>query len=225
MYTEIFRFGMFLLIFFVIIVGVVLITLGQRRVPIQQQKQARGRRIYGGQRHFLPIRVNASGVMPIIFAQSLLIIPTAILGAVYPPIQAVFRSGSFWYITIYVVMIFFFTYFWTSITFNPNDIAKNMKEHGSFVPGIRPGLKTSEHLEYVLNRIALADSAFLCLIAIIPTIFASVLNIEQYITSFLGGTGILIAVGVALDMVQKVESHLLMRHYEGFMKKPTRGRR
>jgi preprotein translocase subunit SecY len=225
MYQEIFRLGMFLAIFFLIVIGVVIITLGQRRVPIQHQKQARGHRIYGGQRNFLPIRVNSSGVMPIIFAQSLLMIPTAIIGAFYHPINSIFRSGSFWYITVYCVLIFFFTYFWTAITLDPVSIAKNMKEHGSFIPGIRPGMKTSEHLEYVLNRITLADATFLSLIAIIPTIFASILGIERYITSFLGGTGILIVVGVALDMVQKVESHLLMRQYEGFMKKPIRGRR
>ncbi|TET35590.1 MAG: preprotein translocase subunit SecY [Planctomycetota bacterium] len=216
----------FIGLFVGIVVCVVMITQGQRKIPIQQQKVARGRRIYGGQRHFLPLRVNAAGVLPIIFAQSIIILPAALLGGLgLRGVADMFQIGTFWYTVVYLAMIGFFTYFWTALTFNPVEIANNLKEHGSFIPGYRPGNQTALHIENILNRITLVGSAFLSFIAIFPQMVAYFFNINQYLSGFLGGTGILIVVGVALDMVQKVEGHLLMRHYEGFMKKTQRGSR
>ncbi|MHC4663931.1 MAG: preprotein translocase subunit SecY [Planctomycetota bacterium] len=215
----------FIGLFVGVVICVVLITQGQRKIPVQQQKVARGRRIYGGQRHFLPLRVNAAGVLPIIFAQSIIILPAALLGGLgLTGVADIFRIGSFWYTIVYLGMIGFFTYFWTALTFNPVELANNLKEHGSFIPGIRPGNQTAMHIERILNRITLVGSTFLAFIAIFPQMVAYFFEIDTYLSGFLGGTGILIVVGVALDMVQKVEGHLLMRHYDGFMKTPQRGR-
>lgn len=225
---EVLKFGGFLVMFVGVCVSVVIMQLGQRRIPIQQQKHTRGRRVYGGQRHYLPLKVNSAGVMPVIFAQSLVILPTALFTALgWRTLVDILSSPSgFWYITLQIFLVFFFTYFWTSLTFNPVEMASNMKEYGSFIPGIRPGRKTADYLEQIMNRITLVGSAFLAAITVLPTIAAGVLNINMMLASFLGGTGILIVVGVALDIVQKVESHLLMRHYEGFMKSGrTKGRR
>jgi preprotein translocase subunit SecY len=223
-----------LALFFAVIVGVIFVTRGQRRIPFQQAKQTRGRRVYGGMKHYLPLGVNAAGVLPIIFAQSLLMFPSMFLN---PLAQAEIRSdfwrgvitllndslqiGSFIYTMIYIVLIFFFCYFWTAIQFNPTEMADNLKEHGSFIPGIRPGKRTAEHLERIMNRITLPGAAFLALIAIMPSIAARVLGVPQFITAFYGGTTLLIIVGVALDLVRQIESELLMRHYEGL----TRGGR
>lgn len=225
---EVVRFLVFCALFVGVTVAVVIMQLGQRRIPIQQQKHTRGRRVYGGQRHYLPLKVNSAGVMPVIFAQSLIILPTAIFSAFgFRWLTNILQSPyGFWYITLEIFLVFFFTYFWTSLTFNPVEMAANMKEYGSFIPGIRPGRKTSEYLEHIMTRITLVGSAFLAAITILPTIVAGTLGIELMLASFLGGTGILIVVGVALDVVQKIESHLLMRHYEGFMKSgKVKGRR
>jgi preprotein translocase subunit SecY len=223
---EAFKAAAFLALYVGVVVGVVLITQGQRRITVQQAKQARGRRIYGGMRYYLPLRVNQGGVMPVIFAQSLLILPVGFLGSIpgLSVIQRIFSIGSFWYIFVYVIMIIFFEYFWTALTFNPTDMAEQLKERGNFIPGIRPGRNTAEMLEYITNRIALAGGTFLCFIALFPQIASSALGIPHSISAFLGGTGILIVVGVALELVQTVESQLLMRHYEGFMRTPMRGR-
>ncbi len=212
-----------------IIGGIVYITQGQRRIPVQQARHTRGRKVYGGQKHYLPLKVNQAGVMPIIFAQSLLIFPSAILQGV----QARFDTGgvAYWitsrlgdilrggviYTILYVLLIAFFCYFWTAIQFNPREMANNMKEYGSFIPGIRPGKRTTEYLENIMGKITLAGAAFLALIAILPSIVSGGLNISKAIAGFYGGTGLLIVVGVALDLVQKVESHLLMRQYGGFI--------
>lgn len=217
--------GMFL----IIVTGVVYITQGQRRIPVQQAKHTRGRKVYGGQKHFLPLRVNQAGVMPIIFAQSLLIFPAAITGG----LQVRFEPGTFWYwitsrltemfqggftyVAMYVVLIAFFCYFWTAIQFNPKEMASNMKDYGSFIPGIRPGHRTAEYLEGVMSRITLAGASFLAVIAILPMLITSGFEINRSVASFYGGTGLLICVGVALDLVQKIESHLIMRHYSGFL--------
>ena len=226
---------LFLIVSFVAVVwAIIYITQGQRRIPFQQAKQMRGRRVYGGMKHYLPLQVNAAGVIPIIFAQSLLMFPVA--GA--QAIQSATRGEGFWgglssglvrmltpasfgYTIIYVALIFFFCYFWTAITFNPTDMAKNLQEHGSFIPGIRPGRRTAEYLERVMSRITLPGAASLALIAILPTLMGSALNIPAGVTRFFGGTSILIVVGVALDLVKKIEAQLLVRHYDGF----TRGRR
>lgn len=221
------KFVAFLVVFAAVVVAVVLMQQSQRRIPIQQQKHTRGRRVYGGQLHYLPFRINAAGVMPVIFADSLLMLPAIVLGAIGLDFQfSLIQGQGFWSVTLTIILVYFFTYFWISLQFNPVEIADNMKEHGSFVPGIRPGRKTGEYLETVMNRITMVGAAFLCAVTILPTIVSGFMGIGIFMASFLGGTGILIVVGVALDVVQKVESHLLMRHYEGFIKQGRiRGRR
>ncbi len=232
--------ALLLVVFFLaIVVGVIFITQGQRRIPIQQAKHTRGRRVYGGQRHFLPLRVNQAGVMPIIFAQSILIFPAAIADGirnhadkdsfVYSFASAVadsLRAGEFVYTLCYIGFIFLFCYFWTAITFNPTDMADNMKDHGSFIPGIRPGRRTAEYLENILTRITLPGAAFLAAIALIPQIVATQLRVGYTVAAFYGGTTLLIVVGVCLDLVQRIESHLIMRHRGGFLSTGRiRGRR
>ncbi len=219
-----------LALFFAVVAAVVFITKGQRRIPVQQQRAVKGRRVYGGQRQYMPIRVNAAGVLPIIFAQSLVLIPAAFLSnfalqggdnfffiALYRIARA-FHSGGFVYVVAFVGLIFFFTYFWTTLMFNPVEIAGNMKEYGSFIPGIRPGKFTAEYLDRIIKRITLAGAAFLCAVALVPRIVATYLEMDYFVTHFLGGTTILIVVGVALDLVDKIEAQLLVRQYEGFMR-------
>ena len=198
---------------------VVYITRGQRRIPIQQAKLTRGRKVVGGSRHYLPLRVNQAGVMPIIFAGALFIVPN-VLGNLpgMTWFAEVFQSAGFVYITLYTALIFFFSFFWTRLMFQPEEIANNLKEYGSFIPGIRPGKATSDYLSFVLDRITLAGASFLAVIAIIPTIVTANMHVPFMVSYFLGGTSILIVVGVALDVVDKLNSHLLMRNYEGFMK-------
>jgi preprotein translocase subunit SecY len=179
----------------------------------------------------MPIKVNAAGVLPIIFAQSLVVIPSTFLSAfafnragdniffnLLFKVAEAFSRGQFFYLVAFVGMIFFFTYFWTTLMFNPVEIAGNMKEYGSFIPGIRPGKFTAEYLERVIKRITLAGAAFLCAVALVPQVVAGALEIDYFIAYFLGGTGILIVVGVALDLVDKIEAQLLVRQYEGFMR-------
>ena len=236
------KFGIFALAFLVIsfvavVVGIIFITQGQRRVPFQQAKQTRGRRVYGGLRHYLPLQVNAANVIPIIFAQSLLMFPTGAAtflasktgGGVSPfwhgfanTVMDALRQGTFAYTLIYVGLIFFFCYFWTAITFNPTDMAKNLQEHGSFIPGIRPGRRTAAYLERVMSRITLPGAASLALIAIMPALMGRAMRLDWRITQFFGGTTILIVVGVALDLVRKIESQLLVRHYDGFTRRKRR---
>ncbi len=222
----------FLLVAFAVVVaGVVLITQGQRRIPTQQAKHTRGRRVYGGQRQYLPFRVNHAGVMPVIFASTLLMFPRMMFQPLGNIGWAKWMSGTFFgyaswsYVLCYIALIFFFSYFWTSLMFKPKDLADNLKDYGSFIPGIRPGRKTAEYLEYIMIRITLAGAAFLAIIAIIPQLMGSGTKLS-ILAGFYGGTSILIVVGVALDLVEKIESHLMMRHYEGFMRKGRiRGRR
>jgi len=216
-----------LVLFFVIVVCVVYITKGMRKIPVQYAKLTRGRRVYGGQRHFLPIKVNQSGVMPVIFASALLSFPMLVGQATgWEGLQNAMQPGSWFYVVFNTVLIFFFTFFWTSLMFNPVEMSKNMKEYGSFVPGIRPGKKTAEFLQKVMSRISLADATFLSAIAVIPQWIASSLSSEvsPQIYYFLGGTSILIVVSVALDMVDKLNSALLMRSYDGFMGGGSAGR-
>ncbi len=210
-----------LLLFFLIVVVVVYISKGTRKIPVQYAKLTRGRKVYGGQRHFLPIKVNQAGVMPVIFASALLSFPALIGQAVnWAWLENAFRVGSWWNTSLNVVLIFFFSYFWTSLMFNPVEMAKNMKESGSFVPGIRPGKKTAEFLQKVMTRITLAGATFLAVIAIVPQWLATVLSEKTppNIAYFLGGTSILIVVSVALDLVDKLNSALMMRSYEGFLR-------
>ncbi len=216
-----------LAIYIVVVISIVLTTQAQRRIPVQHAKHTRGRRQYGGQRNYLPLRVNQAGVMPVIFASSIMILPAMIARAIgWAPLQEAFARQGFIFSIFYIVLVVFFTYFWTALFFQPSEMSNQLKEHGSFVPGIRPGKRTAEYLEFIMNRIALVGASYLCLVALMPDIVAGAMGVERTVTRFLGGTGILIVVGVGLDMMQKIESHLLMRSYEGFMKKGrVRGRR
>jgi len=237
------RFGIetvaFLLVSFVFVVaGAIIITQGQRRIPVQQAKHTRGRRVYGGNKTYLPLRVNHGGVMPIIFASALMIFPSMLVGYMaklaYPagmsePAWPVWLAGSvafldrnlhergYLYITLYVGMIYFFAYFWTTVQFQPKEMATQLRDHGSFIPGLRPGPRTAEYLEVVMERITYVGAGFLALIAIIPTIISSWLGVSPNVSNFLGGTGLLITVSVILDMVQRIEANLMMRNYQGFL--------
>jgi len=215
---------------FFIIAGVVLVTQGTRKIPVQYAKRVVGRKVYGGVTQYIPLRVNTAGVMPIIFAQSIMFIPTTVL-SFFPDndfLQMVagwFQYQSPIYSTIYALMIIFFTYFYTAIAFNPKDVADNMKKQGGFIPGIRPGKQTSEFIDNILTKITLPGSIFLAIIAILPA-FVGAWGVSGNFAQFFGGTSLLIIVGVALDTLQQIESHLLMRHYDGFMKSgKIKGRR
>lgn len=213
-----------------IIAGVVLVTQGTRRIPVQYAKRVVGRKVYGGVTQYIPLRVNTAGVMPIIFAQSIMFIPNTVL-SFFPDnefLQSL--SGYFIYTSpvysfIYALMIIFFTYFYTAIAFNPKDVADNMKKQGGFIPGIRPGKQTSDFIDNILTKITLPGSFFLAIVAILPA-FVSTWGVSGQFAQFFGGTSLLIIVGVALDTLNQIESHLLMRHYDGFMKSgKIRGRR
>ncbi len=208
---------------FGIIALIILITQGARRIPVQYAKRQVGRKVYGGTTQYIPLRINTAGVMPIIFAQSLMFIPNTIL-SFFPQSQFIitiarlFSHDSYFYALIYGMMIVFFTYFYTAIIFNPKDIADNMKKQGGFIPGIRPGQHTVEYVDGILTRITLPGSIFLAIIAVLPTFMTNIFGLSMGFASFFGGTSLLIMVGVALDTLQQIESHLLMRHYDGFMK-------
>ncbi|MFO0896531.1 MAG: preprotein translocase subunit SecY [Pirellulales bacterium] len=215
-------------LFVAVVAGVVFITQGQRRIPTQSAKHVRGRRVFGGTREYLPLRVNQAGVMPIIFASSLLMFPQMIFRALnssYPNEvfnqldQSFQRGSSYFYNVLYVALIYFFCYFWTAITFNPTEVAENLKNYGAFIPGYRPGKRTADYLEKVMARITYVGAGFLALVAVLPTIVSSALNVSPMIASFYGGTGLLIAVSVAFDLVQKIDSHLVMREYSGLLEK------
>lgn len=226
--TGIDRLLILALVFVFVVVWVIAITQGQRRIPIQSAKHVRGRKVSGGQRQSLPLRVNQAGVMPIIFASSLLMFPyfvfhwlsqmwtgstfLAMLDEAFQPM-----SRGFVYTISYVVLIYFFCYFWTAITFNPKDMAENLKDYGSFIPGYRPGARTAAYLEAVMVRITYVGAAFLSLVAIIPTLVSTWLGVDFLVASFYGGTGLLIVVSVVLDLVNKIDSHLVMRNYSGLL--------
>ncbi|WP_428386306.1 preprotein translocase subunit SecY [Mucisphaera sp.] len=245
----------FLLVSFVVVVaGAIVITQAQRRIPVQQAKHTRGRKVYGGQRSYLPLRVNHGGVMPIIFASSLMIFPTILL----PPIenylipaqtaaapgqtlttwqtignvinQVWFHLSSdfishtgYLYTLSFIGLIFFFAYFWTTVQFQPKEMATQLRDGGSFIPGLRPGPRTAEYLETVMERITYVGAGFLAVIAVIPTVVAGLFDIPFIVTQYLGGTGLLIVVSVMLDFVQRIEATLLMRNYEGFLSQPGSG--
>ncbi|MEM6673274.1 MAG: preprotein translocase subunit SecY [Planctomycetota bacterium] len=206
-----------LLVWAVTIFVVVFMHKGARRIPIQYARLQRGRRVYGGQRHFLPLKVNMAGVMPIIFASVLFVIPGILfqwIGWDYG--QRLFQDQTgFVYTTIYLVLIFSFCFFWNRLMFQPEEIAKNLREHGSFIPGIRPGAKTAEYLSNVLTRITLAGAAFLAVVAVLPNFITKNSNLTMEMRYFLGGTSVLIVVGVALELVDKLQAQLVMKAYEG----------
>ncbi|MGA8264344.1 MAG: preprotein translocase subunit SecY [Ignavibacteriaceae bacterium] len=205
-----------------IIAGVVLVTQGTRRIPVQYAKRVVGRKVYGGVTQYIPLRVNTAGVMPIIFAQSIMFIPATVI-QFFPNndfLQGLMRYFDYTspvYSFIYALMIVFFTYFYTAIAFNPKDVADNMKKQGGFIPGVRPGKQTSEFIDNILTKITLPGSIFLAIVAILPA-FVSGYGVSRQFAQFFGGTSLLIIVGVALDTLQQIESHLVMRHYDGFMK-------
>ena len=207
-----------------VVFGVVFIYKGQRRIPMQSAKHVRGRRVYGGTRNFLPLRVNQAGVMPIIFASSLLLFPALFFGWLANALGSDFlrslqnslASGpAFMHNLLYVLLIYFFCYFWTAVTFNPKDMADNLKQWVSFIPGYRPGRRTADYLEKVMARITYVGAAFLAVVAVAPTVVSSSATIDPTLASFYGGTSLLIAVSVAVDLVQKIDSHLVMRNYKG----------
>jgi len=214
--------------FIAVVAGAVVITQGQRRIPIQQAKHTRGRRVYGGQRMYLPLRVNHGGVMPIIFASSLMMFPSIFIGWMWSAAGAEASGFWFWlnrnfemnaylYIVAFIGLIYFFAYFWTTVQFQPTEMAKNLRNNGSFIPGMRPGPRTAEYLETVMERITYVGAGFLAIIAVIPMVVSGAWGIHYQVSAFLGGTGLLICVSVMLDLVQRIEAQLMMRNYQGFL--------
>lgn len=220
-------FVVFLVVMMVAVVAVIIfIERGQRKIPIQYAKRVVGRKVYGGQSTHLPLKINTSGVIPPIFASSIIMFPATVAGFIAIPwVQGVARQlspGTILYTLLYVGMIFFFSYFYTAVIFNPVDIADNLKKYGGYIPGIRPGQKTSEYIYRVLTRLTFVGAIYLAIICIIPEILIKRFNVPFYF----GGTSLLIVVGVALDTISQIESHLVTRSYEGFLRKGRiRGRR
>jgi preprotein translocase subunit SecY len=221
-----------LMVFFLIavIIGVTLISQGQRRIPVQYARRAGSTSTAVGQGTFIPLKVDTAGIIAIIFAQSIILFPATISSFLPHSGLQQFASwiqrGHLTYYVIYAALIIFFCYFYTAIVFNPADVAENLKKHGGFVPGIRPGKETADYLDYVLTRITMVGSLFICVIAVMPDSMMASFKVPYLVASFFGGTGVLITVGVMLDTMKQIESHLQMHHYEGFMKSGhLRGRR
>jgi preprotein translocase subunit SecY len=220
-----------------VIAGVIAITQAQRKVPVQYAQRAVGRKVFAGTTSFMPLRVNYSGVMPIIFAQAILMFPQKIflflgqtLTGTHSPgakfiadvcvrIARLLAEGAFVYITLYGLMILFFSYFWVATQFNELQIADDLKKNGGYIPGVRPGQATSDYLHNAMSRITLAGAIFLTVIAVIPILLTREMTIPYQVATFFGGTSMLILVGVLLDTMRQMETHLLMRHYDGFLKK------
>ncbi len=226
-----------------VIAGVIAITQAQRKIPVQYAQRAVGRKVYAGGTSFMPLRVNYAGVMPIIFAQAILMFPqkfflfvgqtfsgahnqgAKLIGDICHTIALKLAEGAFWYLLLYSLMILFFSYFWVATQFNELQIADDLKKNGGYIPGVRPGQATSEYLHNAMSRITLAGAIFLTVIAVIPILLSRALNIPYAVATFFGGTSMLIMVGVLLDTMRQMETHLLMRHYDGFLKKgKLRGR-
>ncbi len=205
-----------------VIFAITLITQGQRRIPVQYARRIVGRKVYGGQSTYIPLKVDTAGIIAIIFAQSILLFPATLASFVphegLQSFASFFMRGHAAYYILYGLLIIFFCYFYTAIVFNPVDVAENMKKHGGFIPGVRPGVPTADFLDFVMTRITLAGAFFMCVIAVMPDAIMSAFKVPFLVASFFGGTGILIIVGVMLDTVKQMESQLLMRHYDGFMK-------
>ena len=202
-----------------VIVGVIAMQEGERRVPVQYAKRIVGRKVYGGQSTHIPIKVNAAGVIPVIFAMSILLFPSTLAGffpnsKVMTSIAEFLKPSGWLYAVIYALFIVFFTYFYTAVTFNPVEVADNMKKYGGFIPGLRPGRPTAEYINRIMNRITLVGALFLASIALLPYFMTAISGIN---ISF-GGTALLIVVGVALETMKAVEAQMLMRHYQGFLK-------
>jgi preprotein translocase subunit SecY len=219
---KLFVFGALVAMMVLVTAAVVIMQEGQRKIPVQYAKRVVGRRIYGGQSTHIPLRVNTAGVIPVIFASSIILFPATLTRFIPHPwmqvISDALSPGRFTYTILYAGFIIFFTYFYTAIVFNPIDLADNMKKYGGFIPGVRPGKKTAEYIDRTLTRITLPGAVFLALISILPDLLILWFNVPFYF----GGTSLLIVVGVALDTVRQMESHLLMRHYEGFLRRKPR---
>ncbi|HEY0983941.1 preprotein translocase subunit SecY [Schlesneria sp. T3-172] len=225
------RLILLVVVFFGVVWWVVLITQATRKIPVQSAKHVRGNKVYGGRVDHLPLRLNQSGVMPIIFASSLLMFPWLAfkqlaalnidfmgLGALFTKLESAFSNhGGFLYNVCYIALIFFFCYFWTAITFNPTEMASNLKDYGSFIPGYRPGDRTAAYLERVMTRVTYVGAAFLSLVAVIPTVISGLLNLDATVSSFYGGTGLLICVSVAIDLIHKIDSYLVARQQPGLL--------
>ena len=209
-----------IVILLVVIAFSILLVQGTRRVPVQYAKRMVGNKQYGGVRQYIPLKVNAAGVMPIIFAQAIMMVPIMFAGfntdGVSGFMQAFMNNTGFWYNFVFAILIIVFTYFYTAITVNPTQMAEQMKLNNGFIPGVKPGKKTAEYLDVIMSRITLPGSFFLALVAIMPA-FASIFGITNEFAQFYGGTSLLILVGVVLDTLQQIESHLLMRHYDGLL--------
>jgi len=213
-----------------VIIAVTFITQGQRKIPVQYARRVIGRKIYGGQSTYIPLKVDTAGVIAIIFAQSVILFPATLSSFIPHPFFQKFSNiierGHILYTLIYALLIIFFCYFYTAIVFNSTEISENMKKYGGFIPGIRPGNLTAEFLDFIMTRITLAGALFIAFIAVFPDFIMGWLKIPYLVASFFGGTGILITVGVMLDTIKQIESNLLMHHYEGFISSAKiRGRR
>jgi preprotein translocase subunit SecY len=211
-----------IIVLFIVFAATILLIQGTRRIPVQYAKRIVGNKQYGGVRQYIPLKVNAAGVMPIIFAQALMFIPITVAGfakseSITGFVSAFSQITGFWYNFVFGLLIIVFTYFYTAITVNPNQMAEDMKKNGGFIPGVKPGRKTSEFIDSVMSRITLPGSIFLAIVAILPA-FAMLAGMTSRFAHFYGGTSLLIMVGVILDTLQQIESHLLMRHYDGLMK-------
>jgi len=221
-----------LMVFFLVavIISTTMVSQGQRRIPVQYARRMAGAQAAGGSSTFIPLKVDTAGIIAIIFAQSVILFP-ATIASFWPkgPLQHAMTwiaRGHFSYYALYAFLIIFFCYFYTAIVFNPVDVSENLKKHGGFVPGIRPGKETADHLDYVLTRVTLVGALFICCIAVMPDAIMASFKVPYLVASFFGGTGVLITVGVMLDTMKQIESHLQMHHYEGFMKTgQLRGRR
>ena len=217
-----------LLVLMILVVAfIIYMEQGQRRIPVQYAKRVVGRKMYGGQSTHLPLKVNTSGVIPPIFASSIIMFPATLASFITIPwmqsVASAVRPGNIVYESLYIGFIFFFCYFYTAVTFNPADVADNMKKQGGYIPGIRPGKRTADHIDRVLTRITLGGAIYVSAVCVLPSILISKFNVPFYF----GGTALLIVVGVAIDTIQQIESHMLTRHYEGFLKKggaKTKGR-
>jgi preprotein translocase subunit SecY len=209
---------MLISLFVLMVMAVVFVTEAIRKIPMQTSRRAG---VGFKQQHHLPLKLNSSGVIAIIFAQSLMMLPMLLAQVPIAPLQTLmsfFSQNAFLYVTMDLLLIIFFSYFYTAVLFDPKEHAENFKQYGMFIPGIRPGNDTRDYLEAVMNRITLAGAIFIALIAVVPQVIQSSLSVDQTISGFFGGTGLLIVVGVSLDMVNRIESHMLMQNYEGFLK-------
>ncbi|MDR3286543.1 MAG: preprotein translocase subunit SecY [Prevotellaceae bacterium] len=205
-----------IVVLFIVFVACIALVQGVRKIPVQYARRIVGNKQYGGQRQYIPLKINAAGVMPIIFAQALMMIPLLFTG--FAGSTALNNQYGFWYNFIFGLLVMIFTYFYTAVTVNPTNMAEDMKKNGGFIPGVKPGKRTAEYLDNVMSRITLPGSFFLAIVAILPTFAVLTFGIDRQFGQFFGGTSLLILVGVVLDTLQQIESHLLMRHYDGLMK-------